>query len=298
MKVLFIFFSLLFSIATCQQLINLSSFKGGNVKNQLNGGKKYGIFVSALADSSDLLQNISVVQEDGEVVTLEKLKNLKASNESGELKPYVVSHSAYVTTNLTIDDMEQLTGVMYLCTPNQLNDNDLDGTTTTAFNTTGLIMNQIGWQDDQITFYTMRDEQYSGSVGANIVGNLSANGEVTISVYGDFIYHDFSTPLNGGPIVPWSAPTIGQTFEASSNVTHEQYYVQFFVRQGQLIPVTSTTTMTNTTTPPSTSTVPPTSSGGVTITGNVETTTNSSGTIRILFLVALTSFIVLLPNRK
>ncbi|EGT36791.1 hypothetical protein CAEBREN_29059 [Caenorhabditis brenneri] len=176
--------------------------------------------------------------------------------------------------------------------------NDLDGTTTTAFNTTGLIMNQIGWQDDQITFYTMRDEQYSGSVGANIVGNLSANGEVTISVYGDFIYHDFSTPLNGGPIVPWSAPTIGQTFEALSNVTQEQYYVQFFVRQGQLIPVTSTTTMTNTTTPPSTSTVPPTSSGGVTITGNVETTTNSSGTIRILFLVALTSFIVLLPNRK
>ncbi|EGT31203.1 hypothetical protein CAEBREN_08935 [Caenorhabditis brenneri] len=241
-----------------------------------------------MSDSAFLLQNILVVQENGEVVTLEKLKNQKPFGESGELEPHVVSLSAYVTTNLTDEQMKELTGVMFLCTPNQLKD----------------------------------IEEFDG------------------------LYHNkFSTPLDGGPIVSWSAPAIGQTLQISStNVKDGQYYVQYFVRR-QLIPTTSTMaptsssdavttttvtaslapsttqndvtstksattsaisetkTMTPTTSPGSSSTAAPsttinaqTTSAGVTTTGNVETTTKSSGITRLVLLVALTSFIGLLPS--
>lgn len=392
-RILFIFL-VLFCLGTCQQLINLSSLKGGNVKNQLNGGKEYGIYVSAMSDSASLLNNISVVQEDGEVVTLEVLKNRKVLGESGEIEPYVVSLSAYVTTNLTDEQMKVLTGVMFLCTPNQLDDADfhvidvsipqlvdyqelgatnstilflntdmdiypyrssiisqwsqpssvsifmypgfptdkveatktqifsnpmheayegffsnvekfsmittvfylktfngspkfkvepgdynIDRTTTTDYNTTGFYMNQLGELDEITVINTKRDTQYSGSIGANIIGQLPADGTVTIEEFDGLYFNKFSTPLDGGPIVPWSAPAIGQILQISSrNVKDGQYYVQYFVRQGQLIPVTSTSTMMQTSTSIASSTTTATPAATSTKENVVTSTTKPEST--------------------
>lgn len=116
----FLIFSALFSVAFGQQLMSLSNFKGGNEKNNLNVEAPFAIYVSAKSDSANALANIYVVSADGTQINLDKLRNNKLLQTSGELQPFVVQTSAYLTTSLTTNDLKALNGVIFLSTPTQL----------------------------------------------------------------------------------------------------------------------------------------------------------------------------------
>ncbi|KAF1752543.1 hypothetical protein GCK72_019098 [Caenorhabditis remanei] len=118
----FLIFSTLFSITLGQQLMSLSSFKGGNERNDLKVDAPFGIYVSATSDSAAVLANIYVVLEDGNKTSLNQLRNNKLLQNSGELQPLVVPASAYLTTSSSTTALKALNGVMFLCSAAQLRD--------------------------------------------------------------------------------------------------------------------------------------------------------------------------------
>ncbi|KAF1752638.1 hypothetical protein GCK72_019193 [Caenorhabditis remanei] len=152
----------------------------------------------------------------------------------------------------------------------------IDRTTTSAYTTTGFYMKQSGKIDSTMTINTMRDTKYSGVTGANIIGSLPVGGKVQVGEYDGASKNEFSIPPNDS-IVPWSAPVIGQNIQISSeNGAPGQYYVQYFVFQGQLSTGATSLPGRQTTVNPGNPTVP-----GKTTT-KIETTTKSSGLLNTI----------------
>lgn len=57
--------SLFILACSAQKLIDLKTFRGGNVANPIDNPAPYAIFVSANSDSADLLNQVWLVKDDG-----------------------------------------------------------------------------------------------------------------------------------------------------------------------------------------------------------------------------------------
>lgn len=125
MRFIFLILSSLVTVCFSQELLDLSDFRGNNIKNQLNTvPAPFAIYISAHSDSPSLLSNIFIVTGNGKQISLIDLKNQKAAANPSELEPYSVDDTAYLTTSLTTNQLSQLNGVMYIGTFNQLLDNN------------------------------------------------------------------------------------------------------------------------------------------------------------------------------
>ncbi|EFP08824.1 hypothetical protein CRE_19813 [Caenorhabditis remanei] len=115
-------FFALFSICSCQVLLNLRDFNGGNAKNRLNPGPdQTGVYVSAFSDSVDLLSKIFIVfGNNGTQTSIYDLKGLRLT--TGEIIHCIIDNSTYLTTSLSNNQMTQLTGMMFISSPRQLVD--------------------------------------------------------------------------------------------------------------------------------------------------------------------------------
>lgn len=143
-----------------------------------------------------------------------------------------------------------------------------DQSTTSDYTTTGFYMKQMNTADSTVLIHTKRDTRYVASCGANIIGSLPAGGKVTVGEYGGVVDNSLSIPP-ADFMIPWSSPVVGENFQISSvNGTAGQFYVQYFVYQGQ-----------NTGTTP----LP----GRQTTSKGMETTTKSSGTLQFLSSIML-----------
>ncbi|EGT31084.1 hypothetical protein CAEBREN_12716 [Caenorhabditis brenneri] len=199
---------------------------------------------------------------------------------------------------------------------------DLNTYTTTGYTSTGFYMKSKDQVPKNVTVLCVRDTRFNGTTGANVVGSLpNPNGKVTVGENDGDDNRSITVPpqkvING-----WTTNHIGQNITINSvNSEGGEYFVQYFVRQGQLIPETSSmatttssaavTTTTATTTfvasttqnvvtssksattlaTATTNTMTPTTLPGSTTTGNVETTTKSSRKVQILLLLIVTSFV-------
>uniref|UniRef100_A0A8R1HMK8 CUB-like domain-containing protein n=1 Tax=Caenorhabditis japonica TaxID=281687 RepID=A0A8R1HMK8_CAEJA len=112
----------LFTVCTAQKLVELNSFQGENTKNYFSSTGTFGIYVSAYSDTANVLKQIFVVTDDQKQISLYDLKSKKLFQTSGELQPYPVTQSAYVTTSLSSKQLSSLNGVMFVSTSKQLND--------------------------------------------------------------------------------------------------------------------------------------------------------------------------------
>ncbi|EGT31169.1 hypothetical protein CAEBREN_09291 [Caenorhabditis brenneri] len=305
----FIIFAV-FSGAFAQQLINLNTFTGEGQKNLIPGNPPYAIYVSAYPDSTAVLKSIYVFTGDGMVHrSLYDLKNNYFNQNSGVLQPFEVNTNAYLTTNLTTNDLKTLQGVMFITSTAQLNNNSAQGSTTSQYTTTGFYMKAKGQTDSLYTVHCRRDTKSSGTSGMNMIGSLPAGKKVTYGVYdGDSKWEESS--VANSFFSPWSIPLIGENFQISSDGGNDaQYFLQYFTVQT----VTSTTTaittsgtsstqsiitstetattsattamstMSPTTTLGSSSTIAPSTSiaptsGSVAVTSTIATTTSATST--------------------
>ncbi|KAF1754381.1 hypothetical protein GCK72_020942 [Caenorhabditis remanei] len=103
-------------------MLNLRDFKGGNTRNRLNyGHDKVGVYMSAFSDSVDLLSNMYIISDNNAThVSLNDLKALRMV--SNELVPYPIDNTTYLTSSLSDEQIDQLTGVMFICSVKQLGD--------------------------------------------------------------------------------------------------------------------------------------------------------------------------------
>ncbi|EFP00294.1 hypothetical protein CRE_18808 [Caenorhabditis remanei] len=310
MKLIFLVLPTLFNCIYAQQLVDLKSFLGGNVKNPINAHAPYDVFVSATSDDADILNKIHLITEDKQNQTFMDLKNRKPFLTTSQIQPFSVQTLAYVTTNLTNEQIRRLTGMIYISTTKQLQVNnfhviDIDKTqsldlpnenqtilflnsymgstpfksstisswaqpsnasiyfyngiptdepekedsfifsnpvstadfgnvffpnvekfslslgafyikyygaltfqitpeyydandaSTQPFTTTGFYMKPVNQSDETIRINTARDPAYSGNVGANIVGSLSKDGQVTVGEHEGLSFSQKSiTPTN------------------------------------------------------------------------------------------------------
>ncbi|CAL2043492.1 unnamed protein product [Caenorhabditis brenneri] len=111
-------------VVVSQQLINLNTFHGGNVKNLITAPAPYDVFVSATSADMDVLNQIWLISQDGKNITLHQLKNRKPFLTTSQIQPWPIANSAYVITSLSDDVMKELTGMMYISTTNQLQVNN------------------------------------------------------------------------------------------------------------------------------------------------------------------------------
>uniref|UniRef100_A0A1I7UBI0 IgGFc_binding domain-containing protein n=1 Tax=Caenorhabditis tropicalis TaxID=1561998 RepID=A0A1I7UBI0_9PELO len=117
-------FLTILNLVSSQQLIDLNTFTGGNLKNDIIAHAPYDVFVSAQSDDSDLLMQILLVTEDKKNISFFELTNRKPFLTTSQIEPFHVGTTAYVTTNLTGDQMKNLTGVMFISTTKQLQVNN------------------------------------------------------------------------------------------------------------------------------------------------------------------------------
>eukprot|EP00081_Caenorhabditis_elegans_P002266 NP_001024315.1 Uncharacterized protein CELE_ZK6.11 [Caenorhabditis elegans] len=142
----------------------------------------------------------------------------------------------------------------------------IDSSTTTDVTTTGFYMKPLEKDDSTITVNIKRDTRFSGASGANVIGNLTTGGMVTVGFYeGASKYEDSAAP---NPFCsPWSIPYILQNMKiwsTSSNPKNGQYFVQYFIARAI---------------------------GSGTTSRPGQTTTRSSGTVQ--FFVSVASLMIL-----
>ncbi|EGT31059.1 hypothetical protein CAEBREN_19759 [Caenorhabditis brenneri] len=124
LPIILLVLSLLIDVVVSQQLINLNTFHGGNVKNLITAHAPYDVFVSATSADMDILNQIWLISQDGKNITLHQLKNRKPFLTTSQIQPWPIANSAYVITSLSDDVMKELTGMMYISTTNQLQVNN------------------------------------------------------------------------------------------------------------------------------------------------------------------------------
>ncbi|KAF1752537.1 hypothetical protein GCK72_019092 [Caenorhabditis remanei] len=115
-------FSTIFQLSHAQQIIQLSTFKGGSVDNKINVAPPYSLYVSAHMDTSIVLKQIYIKTEDGQMKNLDDLKNAKADTKSGLLTPFQVQSTAYISSVLADSQMAALEGFIYITTAKQAKD--------------------------------------------------------------------------------------------------------------------------------------------------------------------------------
>ncbi|CAI2354729.1 unnamed protein product [Caenorhabditis sp. 36 PRJEB53466] len=172
-------FSILLAVCAAQKLIDLKSFRGRSVQNAIDTQAQYAIYVSATSDSQQLLDNIFVVTDDGASISLYKLKNKKLLQTSGQLQPYVVTKSAYVTTSLTDDQMNTLSGFMFVSSAKQLTNNmfyviDVDKSQTVNLQGLGAVDSTVLFMNSNI-----RTAPYHSSV----ISAWKQDGSALASIY-------------------------------------------------------------------------------------------------------------------
>uniref|UniRef100_A0A8R1E119 Uncharacterized protein n=1 Tax=Caenorhabditis japonica TaxID=281687 RepID=A0A8R1E119_CAEJA len=104
-----------------KHLIDLKSFKGG-VETKIDADTlPFSIYVSASSNDSDSLKQIYVYTTDDGVKSLYDLQKMKYVSNSGLLQPFVVnSGDAWISTQLTDEQMDKLRGYLYVTTTKQL----------------------------------------------------------------------------------------------------------------------------------------------------------------------------------
>ncbi|CAO4378136.1 unnamed protein product [Caenorhabditis nigoni] len=104
---------------SAQQLIDLKTFRGENVQNPINAHAPYDVFLSATSDDAEVLAQIHLITQDKQNQTFLQLKNRKPFLTTSQIQPFPVQTTAYVTTNLTDEQVKNLTGMIFICTTNQ-----------------------------------------------------------------------------------------------------------------------------------------------------------------------------------
>ncbi|CAL2043488.1 unnamed protein product [Caenorhabditis brenneri] len=152
------------------------------------------------------------------------------------------------------------------------------GSTTSAYTTTGFYMKAKGQTDSLYTVHCRRDTKYSGTSGMNMLGSLPTGKKVTYGVYDGASKWEESSVAN--PFFsPWNIPFIGENFQISSDGGNDgQYFVQYFTVQGPI--GTGTTVLPGRQTTAGPGPYP-------TVPGHVETTTKSSDAVQIFICLML-----------
>ncbi|PIC24954.1 hypothetical protein B9Z55_018075 [Caenorhabditis nigoni] len=114
-----IFLAFFICLVSAQQLIDLKTFRGKNVRNSINAHAPYDVFVSATSDDAEILAQIHLITQDKQNQTFLQLKNRKPFLTTSQIQPFPVQTTAYVTTNLTDEQVKNLTGMIFICTTNQ-----------------------------------------------------------------------------------------------------------------------------------------------------------------------------------
>ncbi|CAL2046621.1 unnamed protein product [Caenorhabditis brenneri] len=117
---------------------------------------------------------------------------------------------------------------------------NLAGTYTTAFTTTGFYMKPMDQLDGAIQVNMIKDPEYSGWTGCNIIGYSPNGGMVSFDVYEGSHHYGQNTVVTDY-FVPWNTPHIGNNFVISSTIPKERvFYLQYFIVQGPVVPTTKT----------------------------------------------------------
>ncbi|CAO4382452.1 unnamed protein product [Caenorhabditis nigoni] len=143
----------------------------------------------------------------------------------------------------------------------------IDGTTTTAYSTTGFFMSPQAEDYAKTKVHIQRDTSYPGTCGANMLGSLENHGNLSVSFYdASSSFTNENSPNSF--FTPWSIPVIEENLSIKSTPgAAGYYYVQYFVLQGKKNESTTTSTSTRPIEETTTS---------------VEGTTSSSNSVKIL----------------
>ncbi|CAO4378118.1 unnamed protein product [Caenorhabditis nigoni] len=231
MKVL-IFLAFSICLVSAQQLIDLKTFRGENVQNPINAHAPYDVFVSATSDDAEVLAQIHLIT-DKQNQTFLQLKNRKPFLTTSQIQPFPVQTTAYVTTNLTDEQVKHLTGTIFICTTNQ-QQNDVDESSTNSTTTTGFYMKPKNQKDRNVTIQIAQNSNdVAGVTGSNTVGTFPKTGKVTFGVRSTDL--EVRNPMHPrDEIQDWTTNVIGnQIFINSENGTDGEFFVQYYMR-GQL----------------------------------------------------------------
>lgn len=153
-------------------------------------------------------------------------------------------------------------GVQFVIEPNY---NDINNSITTSKTTTGFYMKPITSVDRKVIINTGHDNNFSGTTGVNVVGNVPQNANFVVSGPGNWI----ATPSD--TIQGWSAATISDTLGLETvNSVAGEVFAQYYIIQGEQLG--SSTTM-----------LP----GRITTARGVESTTKSATAIQVFTSVLI-----------
>uniref|UniRef100_A0A1I7UBE0 CUB_2 domain-containing protein n=1 Tax=Caenorhabditis tropicalis TaxID=1561998 RepID=A0A1I7UBE0_9PELO len=219
---IFFILPLLFSTCFAQQLISLNSFNGNNIRNPLVD-TPFSIYVSAHSDDDSVLKEVFVISGNASI-SLYDLKTNYFVEKFGQLERYVLYHSAYLTSPLATLKLAELTGVMYLSSPEQVADDNFyvyDIDQRQDLNLAGL-----GYQDLTILF--LNTNMATNPPTSTLISNWTQNSNSRVYLYQGVPYgkidparsHIFSNPMMSDKFY-WYFPNV-ETFSIST--------VSFYIR--------------------------------------------------------------------